>query len=545
MADTLNLLRSGGWDPGFISSYFSSIHSTLMKFLSLTLSLIVSNCLAADSSNRSDSSPKPSANAPETASNELENYIDLTTSHFVELWPKLLSIEEASKLSRVELDKLEKESEYWAAEASPGTSYVTANASLAKLIKLGNALPVKMQTTFNAWKDSSFSAALSLDFFTECVDYYSSRHYYCLGSLEHALHWHQHVSSHLDFYGEDSNMSQHHIAQHYAIEFIYCGLKQLKKTDHVVFIRFIREGTLQDIRDLAKKVVSSGHYPDEAVDCFIKRIPDDKFNDANRIILLGNAFRNEIFIALGKRHYVENQNDLQARDIAFNLKFVIDGKDPKSIVKAYEDCITKTKKSICTEALRSMWDVIYHKQKREHLSNKISNSTNSQFTDLLKKVVDPAIILVNCKRILHDTSYEGTVMEKCRDYVEHKDDFEYIRTDSEGIRNRIASLDKTEPYSLVKKIVKELKKDLYDQKCSFDLTSKKLTCKSLKKRGQVKKLLRNEIACRILKEFFDDAISKKSLSTAISNFEAQAKNHWVLIEADEDLIRALNNLPFL
>ena len=62
----------------------------------------------------------------------------------------------------------------------------------------------------------------------------------------------------------------------------------------------------------------------------------------------------------------------------------------------------------------------------------------------------------------------------------NEDDFEYIRKGYECICNRLASLDKREPYRLVKKIVKQLKKEPNDQKCSHDLTSKRLIYKSPK-----------------------------------------------------------------
>ena len=60
----------------------------------------------------------------------------------------------------------------------------------------------------------------------------------------------------------------------------------------------------------------------------------------------------------------------------------------------------------------------------------------------------------------------------------------------------------------------------------------------------MEKLLKNKIASRILKEFSDDVISKQSLSTAISNFKAQAKDHWLLIAADREIIRALDPSSF-
>ena len=519
-----------------------------MKFLSLTLSLLISNCLAADNSSSSTLSPKPKIN---TSINELKNYIDITTFHFVELRPKQLSVEEASKMSLAELDDLEKESERWATEASTEKSYVhTANAALAKLLKKGESLPATLQAAFDAWKNSRFSASKSLDFFSECLECYSStkdQKTHCQYLFKHSLQWHHQVSSHIDFYGEDSHLSQHHTAQQHAIDFIYCGLKRLNGADRVVFNRFIREGTLQDIRDLAKKVVSSGQYPEETVDCFIEKIPDNKYIDADRIILLGNAFGNEIRIARSEEQYVDIQKEFQVRGTSFDLNLAIDSKDPNNIVKAYEQCITnsKTKKFFCTEALRSMWDAIVHKQKREHLSNKISNSADTQCTELLKKVVEPAIILLNSKRIVHEQSYEGAVMEKCRDYVEHKDDFEYIRKDYEGLCDRSASLDKSEAYRIAIKIVQELEKHPDDQKCSFDLTSNKLICKSPKVLVYVKRILENEIASKILKEFFDDVISKwQSHSTAIDNFVAQAKNHWLLIDAENKVISALDPSSF-
>ena len=331
----------------------------------------------------------------------------------------------------------------------------------------------------------------------------------------------------------------------------------------MAFKKCIREGTLHDIRELAKKVFSSGHYPKKTIEGFIENdlCYNDKMIDADRIILLRNAFESEIRLARDEEKYVIFQKKLQSADIAFDLKFAIDSKDPNNVVKAYEQCIVKAATNYDTmkafkEAFRIMWDIILHKQRLEHLSNKSGDSTDYQSTEQLKKVVEPAIILLKSKRILHNKSYErreildydddddDLLIEKCWDYVRHEDDFEYIRTDYEAMRNKLASLDKREPYRLVKDIVEELERDPDDQKCSFDLASKKLICKSPKMWIHVKKLLRDEIASTILKELFDDAIAKQSLSAAIGNFKAQANRHRESIEADEYVIKALNPTSF-
>lgn len=172
-----------------------------MKFLSLALSLIISNCLAANNSNRSDSNPKPKTNTPETESNELENYIDMTAFHFAELRPKQLSIVEVSKMSLDELDIIVRESEKGKRtvlnEGPTGKPYIyVVNPAMANLIKKGKTLPDTLRATFDTWKDSSFSAANSLDFFGECMDHYSSREdqeKYCQFFKEYSLSWQYHL----------------------------------------------------------------------------------------------------------------------------------------------------------------------------------------------------------------------------------------------------------------------------------------------------------------------------------------------------------------
>ena len=502
----------------------------------------------------------------------------MTTFHYVQLRPKQLSVEEASKMSLDELEISVKESENGATttfnEGPTGRSYIhIANAAMAYLIKKGKTLPDTLQTTFDAWKNANFSAANSLDFFSECLQYYSSREdqkKHCRFLKKYSLNWHLYISYQIDFHGDDSHRRSYHVAQHCAIEFIYRGLRRLSETDVVVFKKCIREGTLYDICELAKKVYSSGHYSKETVEGFVKSdlCHDDKKIDADRIILLRNAFESEIRIAMNEKQYIAVQKDLKALNIVFDLKSAIHSKDPKNFVEVYEQCFTKMVisydiKKLFTKAFQAMWDILIYKQRLERLSNKTGDSTDNQSTDLLKKVVEPALILLKSKRILHNKSLErrerafsnflqldydddedDLLIEKCRDYVRHEDDFEYIRKDYEGIRNRVVSLDKLKPYHLVKEIVQELEKDPNDQKCSFDLTSKKLICSSPKMWVHVEKLLKNKMASRIMQELFEDAIAKQSLSTAIDNFKAQAKSHRVLIDADEDVIKALNPTSF-
>ena len=448
----------------------------------------------------------------------------MTTIHFVEQRSNLLTVKEVSKLSIYELRELWRESERLGAlqyreNPRENPHIYVANHDLALLIKTGKTLPAALQATFVAWMNSSFSAAKSLDFFSDCLDHYSSREDQeknCRILEIFSCNWHYLVGLHNEFYEADAIMSHYHISQHCAIDFIYRGLDKLNETDRVVFKKCIREGTLQDIRDLAKM---------KTMDCLIVRANIErnfrytsKYIEADRIALLRYAFESEIILATDEEKFLRIRKELQDGIFVFNLKYFSE------------------------EDLRIMWNVLVHNQRLEFISNKTNDSSVSQRTELLKKEVMPIFILLKSMRILHEQSYKGAVMEKCRDYVRHKDDFEYIRKDYEGICNRLASLDKSEAYSLVNKIVQELEKKPEDQKCSFDLTSKKLICKSPEMLAYVKRLLKNETASKILKQFFDEA--KRSLITAIYNFLAHIKDHLQLIDADKEIVNALDPISF-
>ena len=125
----------------------------------------------------------------------------------------------------------------------------------------------------------------------------------------------------------------------------------------------------------------------------------------------------------------------------------------------------------CSEALQYLWQISLHKHKLEVLTDRFNVSTSYQQTSQHENVVEPAFLLLNSYSYLqkydnrefmerlqnhHFHSYEDALkgkrklrqvdgelynrllmIEKCRDYVQHKDDIAYIRNDFAKLERKV------------------------------------------------------------------------------------------------------------
>ena len=131
-----------------------------MNFLPLTLSLLVTTCLAAadDSKNRSSvskkitSSQKERVNVePENIFNELRMNVNSEQNEcFASFRSKHVSTKEALHRSLDELKYLESASKTCASDNFSGNNAHEAGSYLAKVVKLGKLLNVR-KAAFNAW----------------------------------------------------------------------------------------------------------------------------------------------------------------------------------------------------------------------------------------------------------------------------------------------------------------------------------------------------------------------------------------------------------
>ena len=550
-----------------------------MKFLSLSLSLLVNACLAADNSSSFSSNPNPNISLPrlqrvagkgeiafqqedESEAKKLQKYVDFDPKKYdSDLKSKQVSIKAASQMSITELNDLESTSETFASKAQKNGSddehFVhMANYYLAKLFKLEKPGKVQ-QSTFDAWKDSGFSDVKFMDI-KETLKLNQDGSY-CKQLAEYAGGWHLNTGNVLQFSVEDSLTFKYHMAQSSAINFIYHGIFKLNKSDSADLEKCIEKESLDDIRALAKKFVTSKQYSMEELRHFVMKTSiDNDFAQGNKIALLANVLILEIRLAWKENVRKNTQNILRDRGIEFDVKFSVESKDPMSIVKAYSLCIEKSAdddtKDSCVLAVLNIRDIVSDLERLDDLVNKFNNNAaenNSYF--MLKNVVEPAIIFINTMRISKDWQALGeeefTILlqddkvkflnQKVKDYEEHIHDFEYIRSDFDQIANAIRMYGSQ---SEVTKIVQELKKDRKDQMCSIDFTINKLICNSPEMLDIFINIYQNKYACKTLLEFLESIIANQSLSNAIEAYEEQCKLVSNLYDARYSVILALHPL---
>ena len=203
----------------------------LMNILALILSLLAIVCLAAG-----NSKPDPNTRPQLEASNDevvqqLENNQLSKDIDFADLKSILVSIEEASLMSRDKLDSLESISDASILQAYRNNAlseeYVhMANSYLAQLFKLGKP-PKVQQATFDAWKDSEFSAIKLKDLIME-----SKAHFPDGGHCKHlagfACIWHLNTGRFLQMNGEDSQEAKYHFSQFVAIRLLSEDIRQCR-----------------------------------------------------------------------------------------------------------------------------------------------------------------------------------------------------------------------------------------------------------------------------------------------------------------------------
>ena len=497
---------------------------------------------------------------PKTVFKDLKDVIDFDVSkYYADLKLKRVSIEAASQMSPAELDELARTSEAKATKAlsdgANGEEFVQgANAALAKLIRQGKPSAVK-QTTYDVWKNSGFAAAEFLAMIKESTN---------LGELvDYSGEWHSSIALHEQRSGEGALEVKQHNANLTAIPFIYRGMVLLDALDRAEFEKCIKEESLDGIRALAKKIITSGKYPKQTLLRLLEttHYQNDSI-DAHKLAMLTRGFGEAARLAEDELLQSQIQGKLLASGNAFDVSAAFDSKDPMEIVKAYEECSSKAAvdvNNLCAQAMRNMMSIAMRKQVLEDLGNRFSNTAEDKETSNLKNVIGPAVILLKSKRLLkeldnddfitklkhyHIQTYEEALkekrklkymdselykrlllIEKSREYLQHKDDFEYLREDFDVLYNGFISTInlRGKAFYNVGQIIQELKKDPKDQKCSFDLNRKKLTCHSPEMQETLILIVGDKLASKMLKDFCENAVSGLSLPTAIATFEMQSK----------------------
>ena len=536
-----------------------------MKFVSLTLFLIASNCLAAN--NSSSLEPYPSlSNSLDTHSDELKFYVDFDFSKYAtELERKYISIEKASQMCTCELTKLENDSTICLQNLKSLTLYCVeyvhkANLALARLLKQIR-LPVIQNSAFDSWKTSGFSASQFIGVVKECVDKDWRDHGTFLA--QGALEWHYNSNLYFREVRGDECTSNYHVTQYIGIDFIYRTKDKLNSSDNAQLESCIRLESPYGMCKLARKIVASNEYTWDDLN-YIQHHTSSVRADivgTNKIALMAFLFGEEIRLAWCESELMKLQGPGVAR---FEVESVLYNNDAKGIVKAYEHCIDKAAvdESVnkkCFDALQLLWNISLHKHQLEVLTNKFDVSTSYHHTLQHQNVVEPAVLLLNSTSYLQkfdnkefldklrkhgfhsyedaltgkrklkqldDELYNRLVMiEKCRDYVQHKDDIAYIRNDFGGLKEKYKEEDGSAHFRIFLFLL-ELDPDegRKDQQCFFDLHSRMLVCNTLKTQELLMTISNNKQSSQLLIEFCLNLVSGIPISTCINLFHVQRKS---------------------
>ena len=343
----------------------------------LTLSLIASACLGADTSRKNDDAAAQQDEKHVTK--EIQKYVNFDLSkYFADYKSILVSVEDALKMSPQLLRKLESDSKEFASIAKraivPCKEYVhTANMYLARLLLLIKP-PLVPQATFDAWKDSGFSGDKFMALAKESLHHYPDR-MYCEDLKELSTGWHKNMAAFMIASREDAANHNSHFS---SINFIYYGLTGLSETHRTELEKCITLQSLDGIRELARIVVTCGQYSEDVLESMT--FYTSSATDGNKVALIAEGFFWEAQIARGEELQEGIFNSLLSRGIKFDVKSLLSSHDPKDIFNAYQQCISDSAdndstKDLCKEALRRISSSSVHWRSLEDLMNKFNGTT--------------------------------------------------------------------------------------------------------------------------------------------------------------------------
>lgn len=188
----------------------------------------------------------------------------------------------------------------------------------------------------------------------------------------------------------------------------------------------------------------------------------------------------------------------------------------------------------------------------EDLANVFSRTSDSECYVMLRNVIEPAVILLNSKRVKQNLDNDDLIIklnehgiklskvtldqkaslkvednelynrmvlvQKSRDFLKHKD-IAYIRTAFDEMTNEY---NKSIAFNIVRDVAQELKKDAKIQKCSFDFERGMLIFKTPEMLETLLRIRKNKHACNILVHFCERLTGRKSIPFALTYFEEQA-----------------------
>ena len=448
----------------------------------------------------------------------------------------------------------------------------SANQALAELLLQSKPATVK-QATFDAWKAAGFTAGSEyINLVRECrsIGPPADLGYYPGHLSDISKKWNESQGAYLMIGMQDFAGNDKHYANKIAIPFIFRGITHLRPEHSTKFEAAMLASSVEDMRVLAREVVQCGYYSEDLIDLLCETTHFDEQLAKNKTARVVMSFGEEVKVFHAREDIKRRLKDLKTNyGIEPSFGAALENRDASLFVSQFREHVAKGKPEYmeCAKLVEQYDMLYYHLSHLEQMSDK-EVKINIETRD---NILNPAMLLFNAEMYLEkeDTpdflnqlkakglaSYEDAVkesgklklrqdnfelykklrlIEKCRDYVRHSNDFAYIKDDFEVAEKCVLKDSLSHAYHLVDKIVQELVKPLDEQKCSFDMTTKKLRSNNPKLKETLVNIYKDREAAELLTQLIRNAVSMNSLPNALHIYKAISKAYHALENADYSL----------
>ena len=444
-----------------------------------------------------------------------------------------------------------------------------ANHYLAKILLQAKPAEIK-QTTFDAWKTAGFTAGPEyIRLVRECanVESFSALAMYSGHLCDFAGKRSTHKAFYMNDAFSDSEAFLDHYADSTAYAFIYSGITKLKPEDSKRFEAAMLSQSVEDMRALARKCLESGEYSNFLMDEMCLSMCFDVEKLKNKTFRMVMAFGEEVE-AHKQRKVVQRKLEKIKSTFGFEPGFAaaLEKKDASELVAQYKECIAKGKQAHeeCAELIAEYKFLYYY---LSHLDMMMDDGAEKRNKEVLEDVIEPALLLLIAEAYLvkEDTTeywrqlnengiacFEEAIkesaklklkqqdftlykklclIEKCRDYVRHSNNFSYIKKDFVEV-HKCALLEKrSRAYSYVDKIIAELEKPIDKQRCTFDMTTKKLNCADAEMKKMLVSIHRDKESAKMLTRLIRCAVDMNSLPEALHIYKSLSKMYHAMDSA--------------
>ena len=445
------------------------------------------------------------------------------------------------------------------------------NIAMAQLLLQQMQKPEAIkQSSFDAWKAVGFSAGPEyIDLIRECKNNGSFQalagYSGYLSDISFDLNGN--LGSHMRGVNKDNEEYLKYFAQKRAVSFIYRGITKLRPEHSNRFEAAMRAGSVENMRALARGLLECGHYSDE----LIRNLCHDTFFSdylaKEKTARLFMSFGEEVRLYRIEKYLKSIVEEIKATfGVEPGFAEALENMNPAAFVAAYKTFIAKGKpaRKQCKK-LMGAYKLLYNLLSNLELMNDGEVKRN---TDIKENVLEPAFILLQAQIYLEKNytpefleklnangfaSYEDAVkesgklrlkqddfelyqvlrvVEKCRDYDRHANDFAYIGSDFKEIEKRARADRRSRAFRNVDIIAAEFDISKEVQRCSFDLTAKKLNCNTPELKEVLVTIYNDKESAELLTQLIRNAIDMNSLPNALHIYNAISKAYKTLDGVD-------------